>query len=95
MSAERALHAGAMEASGKPLLIRVTGSVPLGTGRGPRSFAKKGGSNPVGDAGPEIRNGLGAFLCSPLPNAGSIELLLSRTRDSRYTVLEVGAEGAE
>ena len=32
--------------------------------RTPAFHAEKGGSNPVGDADPEITNGLGAFLCA-------------------------------
>ena len=55
MSAERALQASAIDASRKPVLIRVTGSVPLGTGRGRRSFT--------------LRRGVQTLLGTPAPRS--------------------------
>jgi hypothetical protein len=47
--------------------------------RTPVFDAGKGGSNPVGDAGPEIRNGLGAFLCAARykPGFGGASLVVA------------------
>jgi len=44
----------------------------------PVLYAEKEGSNPVGDAGPEITNGLGAFLYVLLPSPASAGLLIQR-----------------
>jgi len=62
MSAEKALQVRAIDPSRNPVLIRVASEVSLGTGRGPGVSRREGRSNPVGDAGPEIANGLGAFV---------------------------------